>query len=183
MMKAAARILSAVFVAFFGTLHLSITVCRPGIGTVWMNQLCATHPIASPLSSFAVLFSLTLMLLSRRCAGWRVPVAILLLVSYGVYGVADAIGYGLWWLAVVPMAAFLAAAGIGLRRRWGTLATYAISLLFGLYWVWGIVVAIRAGWFTSVPPLQAALSLVPGMAYVLLAGFCCYAATPISPHR
>ena len=142
-----------------------------------MSQLCATHPFALPLLSFAVLFSLTLMLLGRRCAAWRVPTTVVLLVSYGAYGVTYAIEYGPWWVAIAPLVALLAAVGIGLRQRWGTLVTYAISLLFGLYWAWGIVVAIHAGTFTSVPPLEAALSLVPGMAFGLLAGFCCYAVT------
>jgi hypothetical protein len=178
-MKAAARILSAVFVGLFGTLELSLTVCRISAVAVWTRQLCTAHPIVSPLLSFALLFFLTLMLLSRRCMVWRVPIAVLLLVSYGLYGIADAIGYGVWWIALVPAVALLAAIGLGLRQRWGTLLTYAISVLFGVYWVWGILAAIRAGTFASRPPLEVALSFVPGMAFALLAGFCCYVvATP-----
>lgn len=175
-MKVAARILSAVFVGLFGTLELSLTVCRIGTGAAWMRQLCTAHPIASPLVSFALLFLLTVMLLSRRCAAWRLPIAILLLVSYGLYGIAAAIGYGAWWIALVPTVALVAAIGLSLRERWGALLTYSISLLFGVYWVWGVIAATRAGTFASQPPLEAALSFVPGMAFALLAGFCCYAA-------
>ena len=176
MIKAAARILSALFVGLFGTLELSLTVCRIGTGGIGIGQLCTDHPIASPLVSFALLFSLTLLLLSRRCTTWRVPIAVVLLAGYGLYGVAAAFGYGLWWIALVPIAALLAAIGVGLRERWGTLLTYAISILFGIYWGWGIF--SETSTFASRDPLEVALSFVPGMAYALLAGFCCYVTTP-----
>jgi len=178
--KTAARILSAVFVGFFGTLELSITVCRLAMGSLWTRQVCTGHPIASPLLSFALLFSVTLLLLSRRCARWRVPIAVLLLLAYGVYGIAYAVSHRAWWTALVPIAALVAAIGVGLRQRWGALLTYAITLLFGLYWAWGIFAAKRAGFFASEPALESALSFVPGMAGMLLAGFCCYAAKPHS---
>jgi hypothetical protein len=57
----------------------------------------------------------------------------------------------------------------------GTIVTYAISALFVTYWSSGVIAAARAGAFQSSPPLQAALMLVPGIAFGLLAGFCCYA--------
>jgi hypothetical protein len=104
----------------------------------------------------------------------RRPLAVLLLLSYGVYGVVDATGYGLWWRALVPVAALAAAVGVWLRARWGTLLTYAVAVLYALYWAWATIAAAGAGYFSSQPPLKGALALVPGIAFGLLAGFCCY---------
>lgn len=122
-------------------------------------------------------------MLSRRCARWRVPLAVLLLLSYGMYGIVDAIGYQLWWLALVPIVsivAIAAAVGVGLRARWGSLLTYAISVLFVLYWLWGVIALARAGFFGSRSPLEGVLTLVPGVAFFLLAGFCCYVSSNLS---
>ncbi len=76
------------------------------------------------------------------------------------------------------MTALAAAIGVALRARWGTLVTYAISALFAIYWSWSVIAGARAGEFQSNPPLVAALMLVPGIAFGLVAGFCCYASRP-----
>jgi hypothetical protein len=176
--KATVRTLVALFAAFFGTLQLSMTVCRLEPGASWTHSLCHTHSIASPLLSFACLFALTLLVLSRRSAAFRRPLAVLFLLAYAIYGLVEAFEYQLWWLALVPVAALAAAIGVALRARWGTLATYAISALFVIYWLWGVITAALGGVFQSRPPLEAALMLVPGIAFGLLAGFCCYACRP-----
>jgi len=41
-------------------------------------------------------------------------------------------------------------------------------------WIWGIVTTIRTGILVSRPPLVDVLMLVPGTAFLLLAGFCSY---------
>jgi len=161
--KTTVRILVAVFTAFFGTLQ--ITMIRHD------------HRIAIGIVLFALLFSLTLYVLSHDLAKWRVPIAVLSLLTYGVYGIVDAFGYRLWWFGLVPFAALIAAVGVGLRARWGTLVTYAISILFALYWSWGIFMAANGGYFETRPALEGALSFVPGIAFLLLAGFCCYSAS------
>lgn len=176
--KAAARTLIALFAAFFGTLQLSMTVCRIAPGAAWTRWLCHTHWFASPLLSFAFLFALTLLVLSRRSAAFRRPLAVLLLLAYAVYGLVDTFEFQLGWLAIVPVVALIAAIGVALKVRWGTLVTYAISALFVIYWLWGVITAARVGFFQSRPPLEAALSLVPGIAFGLLAGFCSYASKP-----
>jgi hypothetical protein len=112
---------------------------------------------------------------SRRL---RRPLAVLLLLAYAIYGLVEAFEYQLWWLALVPVAALAAGIGVALRARWGTLTTYAISILFVMYWLWGVITAALGGVFQSRPPLQAGLMLVPGIAFGLLAGFCCYACRP-----
>ncbi len=172
--KSAVRTLVALFAAFFGTLQLSMSGCALAPGAAWTQWLCHSHSIASSILLFGVLLALTLFALSRRCMAWRVPMAVVVLLSYGIYGIIDVIGYRLWWLALVPVVALAAAAGVGLRARWGTLLTYAISALFALFWSWGVVTAARVGLFRSQPFLKAVLMLVPGIAFGLLAGFCCY---------
>jgi hypothetical protein len=179
--KIAIRIFAAFFAAFFGALQLSMTVCvsRPrGASTGW---LCHAHPVVSSILSFTILVALTLLVLSRRCAAWRLPLAVVLLLTYGIYGVVDAIGYRVWWLALAPLVAVVAAVGVGLRARWGTLLTYALSALFALYWTWGVVTVARSGAFFSRSPLLGALTLVPGLAFGLLAGFCCYVSSGAKP--
>ena len=176
--KAAARILIALFTAFFGTVQLSMTVCRIAPGAAWTDWLCHTHRFASSLLSFAFLFALTLLVLSRRSAAFRRPLAVLLLFAYGLYGLVDTFEFRLWWLALLTVAVLVAAIGVALKARWGSLVTYAISALFVIYWLWGVITAARVGYFQSRPPLEAALSLVPGIAFGLLAGFCCYASKP-----
>ena len=90
----------------------------------------------------------------------------------------DTFEFQFWWLALIPVAALIAAIGVALKARWGTFVTYAMSALFVIYWSWGVIRAARVGVFQSRPPLEAALSLIPGIAFGLLAGFCSYASKP-----
>ena len=175
--KTVVRMVVALFVAFFGTVQPSMTVFAPPASAAWVQWPCHAHPLVSSALSFITLLVLTLLVLSRRCAQWRVPLAVVLLLTYGIYGVADAIGYRTWWLALAPVVAAAAAVGVGLRARWGTLMTYAVSTLFALYWIWSVAAAVLNGTFSSRPPLFGALMLVPGIAFGLLAGFCCYASS------
>lgn len=161
--KTTVRILVAVFTAFFGALQ--ITMIRHD------------HRIAIGIVLFALLFSLTLYVLSHALEKWRVPIAVVILLTYAIYGIIDAFGYRLWWLGLVPFGALIAAVGVGLRTRWGTLVTYAISILFTLYWSWEIFMVATGGYFESRPVLEGALSFVPGIAFLLLASFCCYSAS------
>ena len=131
------------------------------------------------LACFVGLFELTLVLLSRRYAIVRRPIAVVLLGAYSVYGFNYAYEYQLWWLTLVPSASMAAAVGVALKTRWGTWATYGTTTLFLGYWLWGIIAAARMGTFESISPLQSALMFVPGIAYALLAGYCCYACTAV----
>lgn len=173
--KVAARTLATIFAAFFGTLQLSMTTCQPRPTSALTRSLCQAHLITSSVVVFGLLFALSLLVLSTRMAALRRPLAVLLLVAYAIYGFVSTIEYQSWWLALVPVTALAAAIGVALRARWGTRLTYAISALFVIYWLWGVVTAARVGAFQSHPPLQAMLMLVPGLAFTLLAGFCCYA--------
>jgi len=179
--KATVRLLAALFIAFYGTVQLSMTVCDRTPRPALIQWVCHTHSMASPLLTFALLLALTLFVLSHRCMILRLPLAVLFLLGYGIYGVMDATGYGLWWRALVPVAALAAAVGVALRARWGTLLTYAVSALYALLWSWAAIAAVRAGYFGSQPSLKGALSLVPGVAFGLLFGFCCYVSSGRAP--
>lgn len=179
-LKTFMRLVVALFAALFGTLQLSMTIVAFVPADAWVRDICHAHPILSPGVSFVTLFAVTLLLLSRRCAAWRLPLAVILLAGYGIYGIVEAIHYRAWWLALAPLVALASAVGVGLRARWGALVTYALSTLFVLYWIWGIVTAARNGIFASRSALVDALMLVPGAAFLLLAGFCSYVSSRAS---
>ena len=174
--KVSVSVLGALFAASFGTLLFKFTDCRLSSNSSWAASICPTGTVAW-WAFFVGLFSLTLVLLSRRYAIVRRPTAVVLLAAYSVYGFHYAFEYQSWWLTLVPLAFMAAAVGVALRTRWGTWATYGTTTLFLGNWLWGIIAAARAGTFESLRPLQSALMFVPGIAYVLLAGYCCYACT------
>lgn len=183
-LKTFVRLVVALFAALFGTLQLLMTIQAFVPADAWVRKICHAHPIVSPGLSFVTLFAITLLLLSRRCTVWRLPLAVILLAGCGIYGIVEAIHYRAWWLALAPLVALASAVGIGLRARWGALLTYALSTLFVVYWIWGIVTAARNGILDSRSALVGVLMLVPGTAVLLLAGFCSYVSSRASrTHR
>lgn len=171
--KTVARISAALFTAFFGTIQLRMTACVPRES--WARWLCDNHPITFLLAPFVCLFAVTMLTLSNRYSTLRRPLAVFLLLAYSAYGFVEVFQSRSWLLALVPVSTVAAATGVALKARWGALMTYAISALFLIYWVWGVVTAARVGVFQSRPPLEAALMLIPGICFGLLAGFCSYA--------
>jgi uncharacterized membrane protein (UPF0136 family) len=176
-MKLVIRVLIALFGASFGSLQIQMSGCRPGLlEQPWSGWLCGNHVPRTLLILIPFLFVVLLFLLGKRSVIFRRPISVLLLVIYGIYGILDSFEWRAWWLALVPIGALLAAVGIVSGNAWGRVLIWALSLLFALYWIWSIGVAIHSGYLTSARPFQSALSLVPGIAFGLLAGFCCYVA-------
>jgi hypothetical protein len=173
-LKTSIRLLVTLFAALFGTLQLSMTIQALLPADAWVRQMCHAHPIVSPGLSFVTLFAITLLVLSRRCAAWRLPLAVVVLASYGIYEIVEAVHYRAWSLALAPLVALGSAVGVGLRASWGAFLTCALSTFFVVYWIWGVVTAARNGTFVSRSALIDVLMLVPGTAFLLLAGFCCY---------
>jgi len=68
--KTAVRILAALFAACFGTLQITM--------------ISHDHRIAIWVVLFALLLTLTLCLLSHDLAKWRVPMAVVILLTYGI---------------------------------------------------------------------------------------------------
>jgi hypothetical protein len=173
-MKSIIRILIALFGAFFGSLQINMISCRHGIPErPWSHWFCENQLWTWPVL-LLVLFTALMLLLGKHFVAFRRPISVFLLLLYGVYGILYAIEWRVWWPALVPIGSVLAAVGIALRKVWGRLIVCAFSLVFTLYWCWSVAYAVLSGYMTSVRPLEAALSLVPGIAFVLLAGFCCY---------
>ena len=164
---------AAVFVAFFGTVQLWMLMCRPE--SLLTQKICSKHQLTVNLLAFAVLACATVFLLSRRAVVFRRPIAVLLLLVFTVYASIYAWQTRLWWHAVVAIAILAASIGVALRTRWGAIVTYALTALYVTYWLWAVVRSVQMGFFEANRPLVSALTLVPGIAYMLLAGFCCYA--------
>ena len=175
MIKAIVRTTAALVVALFCTVQITISVCQPATTLALTRSLCQTHSLLSWVLTFAVLFAVTLLALSTRFARLRNWFAVGLLVAYAAYGFVSVFDYRTWQLAPLPLAVLIAAVGVALKARWGTFATYAVTAVFAIYIVWGLIAAARAGYLRSVPPLEACLAFVPGVTFLLLAGFCCYA--------
>ena len=72
--------------------------------------------------------------------------------------------------------ALLAAAGVIRSQRWSTFVVYIIALVISAEWLWYIWVIYHAGYFLTIPFGQIVISLVPGVAVVVMAGYCCYVA-------
>jgi hypothetical protein len=67
--------------------------------------------------------------------------------------------------------------GVALRARWARYLVYALTLVFATTWGYAIWIAANAGYFQSSGPGRSLLSLMPGVAFVLLGLFCCYVVT------
>jgi hypothetical protein len=80
-----------------------------------------------------------------------------------------------------PPAVLAAAVGVALRARWARYLVYALTGAFVATWGYTIWVAANAGYFQSSGPGRSILSLMPGVAFVLVGVFCCYVVTPQQP--
>jgi hypothetical protein len=176
-MKAFTRVLIALFGAFFVSLYAQVSVCRPGILEQPSNQwLCGHRLLPTWLLLIPVFFIALMLLLGKHCVAYRRTMSVLLLSTYGIYAAFESVNLHAWWQVSFSVAMLLAAVGIALRKRWGSVLVCALSLLFGVYYIWSVGVAVHSGYLKTVRPLEAALSFVPGIAFGLLAGFCCYVA-------
>lgn len=101
----------------------------------------------------------------------------MLLAVYGVYGVIQSVAPPLAWTALFPPALLAAAVGVAINTRWARSLVYALTLVFVTTWGYSIWVAANAGYFQSSGPARSLLSLMPGIAFVLLGLFCCYVVT------
>jgi hypothetical protein len=74
------------------------------------------------------------------------------------------------------MGAAALAAGVGVLwdRRWSLYLTYAVAGFFIAGWVYAVVGAIRAGAWTGYGPLEAAISVAPGAALIVVALLCAW---------
>jgi hypothetical protein len=111
--------------------------------------------------------------------GQRLHVAalILVLVSYGVWSISTAISGRMWDYIVGGLVALVAATGVILSQRWARAAIYILAALVTCGWLWYVWLAIRVGYFAHRRVLEGALALVPGVAMICVAGYCCFVAS------
>jgi hypothetical protein len=135
-MKAFTRVLIALFGAFFVSLYAQVSVCRPGIPEQPSNQwLCGHRLLPTWLLLIPVFFIALMLLLGKHCVAYRRTMSVLLLSTYGIYAAFESVKLHAWWQVSFSVAMLLAAVGIALRKRWGSVLVCALSLLFVLHLV------------------------------------------------
>jgi len=98
----------------------------------------------------------------------------LVLISYGCWVLA---GSRHRWDSLAGAAtALIAAAGVIASRRSARFVVYAVALLIGSEWLWYVGIIVRVGYLKGMPIREAAASVAPGVAIVLVAGYCGFVA-------
>jgi hypothetical protein len=100
----------------------------------------------------------------------------LVLVLYGCWSISAAARVHLWSSVVGGLLALVAAAGVVKSKRWSSFVVYIIAVVFSAEWLWYIWVIHHAGYFSTIPFARVVVSLVPGVALMVVAGYCCYVA-------
>ncbi len=147
----------------------------------WADFLCGHNVGYLWIVSVPLLFVLIIALLSALFSRFRRHIAVALLVAYGLYGLFESIGAPFGWTSIYPPALLAAAVGGALRARWARYLVYALTGVFATTWGYSIWVAANAGYLQSSGPARSLLSLMPGVAFVLLGLFCCYVVTTTPP--
>jgi hypothetical protein len=175
------RLIVALFAAVFGSLLASVLVCtfaaHRSAWPKWADLVCGHNVGLFWLMTAPLLFALVVFLLGRHFTPFRRPLAVLLLAVYGLYGLYASLGIHGWRTALLPAATLVAAIGVAGRTRWAPYLVYAVALVFAAIWVYYVWLAAVSGHFRNSGVGVAILSLLPGVAFLLLGAFCCYAAT------
>lgn len=180
--KTLIRVAVAIFGALFGSLAASVQICTSALHRAvwphWADFVCGHNVGFFWLFSAPILFVLVSLLLSARFRSMRVYVVVLLLAAFGINGLLKTlVGAYSWWWIELPVAALGGAIGIALRKGWARYCVYTLALVFAITWVYSIWRAIDSGYYHEIGPAQSMLSLLPGLAFALLAAFCGYVVT------
>jgi len=109
-----------------------------------------------------------------RAARVHIALLTLVLISYGCWVLA---GSRHRWDSLAGAAtALIAAAGVIASRRSARFVVYAVALLIGSEWLWYVGIIVRVGYLKGMPIREAAASVAPGVAIVLVAGYCGFVA-------
>jgi hypothetical protein len=98
------------------------------------------------------------------------------LTAYACWSISTTVSTGQWGYALGALAAIVAAAGVVKSQRWSALLIYLIALVFAAEWLWYIWLIVRLGFFSHLEPSQVLVSVIPGVAVVGIAGYCCFIA-------
>ena len=107
---------------------------------------------------------------------FHVAVLTLILVVYGCWSLSSGVSGHHWDSALCGLAALAAAAGVVKSQRWSALMVYVIALLIMGEWLWYLWLIFRLRYFAHIGFEQVAVSAVPGVAVLAIAGYCCFVA-------
>lgn len=179
--KAAIRIAGALFGALFGSLAVSVQVCTSAAHAPtwphWADIVCGHNIWLQWLMSIPVLFALLSFLLGASVRRSRVHIVVLVLAAFGIYAAFNSLENRSWWWVEVPVLALAAAFGVALRKRWARYVVYALTLVYAVAWGYSICRGVVVGLFHEYGAARSVLSLLPGIAFALVAAFCCYVVT------
>jgi hypothetical protein len=177
-LKTLIRVVVAMFGTIFGSLAGSVQVCtyaaRQPVLPHWADFICGPNVWVFWLVSAPLLCVLIVLLLGKRLAPFRRHAAVVLLATYGLYGLIEWIGRHDWWMALSPAVALIAATAVALGKRWARFLVYALAIALVVLWGYAVLIAGLYGYFRDVGAGMAILSLLPGVAFLLFAAFCCY---------
>lgn len=113
------------------------------------------------------------MPIARR---FHVALLTIVLTVYGCWSIWTTLYTLLWGSAVGGLAAIVAAAGVIKRQRWSALLVCLIGLVFAAEWLWYIWLVVRLGFSLDVAAEQVVISVIPGVAVLAIAAYCCFIA-------
>ncbi len=122
-----------------------------------------------------LLFGLSYAAVAKRGRPFRRYVGTALLGVYGAYAVVHAVQAHIWWSCLIGLCALVAAIGVIARTAWSQALVWLLTLSYVGVWGYGIYLAAVTGYFQKAGLGVDVLSSLPGMVYLLLAGYCCYA--------
>jgi hypothetical protein len=104
------------------------------------------------------------------------PKGILVTVAFLAQCCAFALWFGwthrLWLMIAIGLVAGIASVGAANMQRWSRFLVYAMSAGFVATWLYSIYAAARVGYFGPLAWRTIILSLIPGIALLLVALFC-----------
>jgi hypothetical protein len=108
----------------------------------------------------------------------KVHIALLTIVlaAYACWSIWTTVSTHQWGYAIGPLAVIVAAAGVVKSQRWSALLICLIALVFAAEWLWYIWLIVRLGLFSNLAAAQVIVSVIPGVAILAIAAYCCFVA-------
>jgi hypothetical protein len=105
-----------------------------------------------------------------------VAAAAVVVGGYGAWVLRQGIEMAHWQSVCFGAAALVTALAMLARQPWSRFMVYALVSVFGISWIYVVVVAIRAGAWKEYDALRTFLSLVPGLGMLAVALICAFVA-------
>ena len=169
------RVLVGLFAAIFGSLYISVPLCKGSASSQmqWIHSLCGPDVWILWVTGLFLIFRLILFALDDRFKRFRRYAVAVLLAIYGLYGLRDPQWWYSGWL-LVSIALLVAAFAVTIGSRWARYIVWSLAAAFVAMWGYSLWFAVRSGSFHNSSAVLVILSVVPGCALVLATAFCCY---------